>query len=137
LIKIFLILFLATTIYASDIKLASVIFDKIITGISKKENVKIYVHKQIKSITNYKEKFNIVDDCSKADIVLLSTTNDIPSTCKNKILFGTRYSHLKNKNVVGSFFWQKGRPNILFYKSRLLKNNIKLDSSFDKYIEEE
>jgi len=135
--KILLILFLVSTIYAGDLKLASSIFEKLTTAITHEKNPKIYVYSDIDAIKKFHFKFNIVDDCSDADIVLLSTTKDIPSTCRGKVLFGTRYKHLRNEQVIGAFFWQKGRPNILFYKSRLEKKHINLDASLDKYVEDE
>ncbi len=134
-IKFILTLLIVTTLNASDIKLASSIFNKLVSTVTKKTDAKVYIHKNIQSLNEFPGELEIVTDCKEADIVILSTTKYIPSTCRDKILFGTRYQHLKNKNVIGAFFWQKGRPNILFYKDRLNKNNIKLDSSFDKYIE--
>ncbi len=134
--KIILLIFLfLSTIYSSDIKLKASIFNKLTCAVSSKEKPIVYLHTEIKSLKAYPGDLIIVKDCTKADIVILSSTKDIPATCEGKILFGTRYSHLKDKRVIGAFFWQKGRPNILFYKDRLDENNIKLDSSFDKYIE--
>jgi len=133
--KLLLILILITSIYANDDKKASGIFNLIIKEITKKEHANVYLHKGIASIERYPGSLKIVTECKDADIIILSTTREIPEECSKKILFGSRYSHLKNPNVIGSFFWQKGRPNILFYKKRLEKNNLKLDSSFDRYIE--
>ena len=104
--------------------------------ITKKTNPSVYLHIGNDYIQQNPGSINIVTECSNADLIILSTTKKIPQECSNKILFGTRYSHLKNPNVIGSFFWQKGRPNILFYEKRLQKNDIKLHSSFNKYIED-
>ena len=134
-IKLLLILFLITTTWASDDKKASNIFNLIAKNITEKSFPNVYLHKGNSSLEKYPGNLNITTECAKADLVILSTTKDIPKECLEKILFGTRYSHLKNKDVVGSFFWQKGRPNILFYKQRLEEHKIKLDSSFDRYIE--
>jgi len=41
------------------------------------------------------------------------------------------------KDIVGGFYWQKGRPNILFLKDNIDKYNIKLPSSMKQYIESE
>ncbi len=131
---IFLFL-LITTLYGGDTQKASSIFNMIAKSITQKTNPNVYIHTEIESLKLYPGELNIVTDCSKADMVILSHTKDISLKCKKKILFGTRYSHLKNTNVIGAFFWQKGRPNILFYQKRLDKHNIKLSSSFDKYIE--
>ncbi len=135
-IKIVLILLLITTLYATDKKKASKIFNLVVKEITKKENANVYIHTDIDSLRKYPGTINIVTDCEKAEIVLLSTTKELPIKCNKKILFGSRYSHLKNQNVVGSFFWQKGRPNILFYKKRLKKYNINLSPSLDKYIDD-
>ena len=134
-IKLLLILFLITTTWASDDEKASSIFNLIAKNITEKSSPNVYLHKGNSSLEKYPGNLNITTECAKADLVILSTTKDIPKECLEKILFGTRYSHLKNKDVVGSFFWQKGRPNILFYKQRLEEHKIKLDSSFDRYIE--
>ena len=133
--KILLIYLLISTMYASDTKLAVEIFSKISIALTQKTDPNMYVYTNIKDIQEHENKLKFVKDCSKADLVLLSSIEDIPSQCEGKLLFGTRYYHLKDERVVGAFFWQKGRPNIVFYKSRLEKNNIKLDSSFNKYIE--
>ncbi len=133
--KILLICLLITTVYSNDNKLASSIFTMIAKNITKKVRPNIYIHRKIPAISKSSETLNIVSECSEADMVILSTTKNIPSECAQKILFGTRYSHLKNKNIIGAFFWQKGRPNILFYQKRLDKKNITLDSSFNHYIE--
>ncbi len=134
-IKIVLTLLIITTVYASDDRKAAGIFNLIVKEITQKVSPNVYLHKTNSSIQQYPGSLNIVTECDKADLIILSTTNNIPKECSKKILFGTRYLHLKNPSVVGAFFWQKGRPNILFYKKRLEKNHIKLDSSFDKYIE--
>ena len=136
-IKLFLISLLITTMYADDVKLASSIFNTIVSSITHKKNAAVYLYYDIESVSRYPDKLQVVKDCSIADVVLLSSIKDIPKECESEILFGTRYSHLKNKNVIGAFFWQKGRPNILFYRDRLAKHHIKLDKSFDKYIENE
>ncbi|MEA3370477.1 MAG: hypothetical protein U9Q40_03990 [Campylobacterota bacterium] len=132
---ILLAFFIITTLCASDDKKASTIFNLIAKNITKKTAPNIYLHKYNKSIKKYPGNLNIVTKCEEADLVILSTTKDIPQECSKKILFGTRYSHLKNSNVLGAFFWQKGRPNILFYQERLKREKIKLSPSFDKYIE--
>lgn len=135
-IKSIIAFLIITTIYADDNKKASSIFNLIAKNITKKSNPSIYIHTKVDSLELYPGQLKIVPACEKADIVILSTTKNIPLKCEGKVLFGTRYYHLKNLNVIGSFFWQKGRPNILFYQKRLKQKDIKLDESFDRYIEQ-
>ncbi len=132
----FIFLIINVTIYASDLKKASSIFTMIAQKVTQKTSPNIFIYKELEALEAYPNRLNIVRNCVQADMVILSTTKDIPSSCRGKLFFGTRYSHLKNSNVIGAFFWHKGRPNILFYQSRLDKNGIKLDSTFSKYIDD-
>jgi hypothetical protein len=128
-------LFIVAILYSDDLQVESSIFKKVIGAMVKTEEPKVFIYKENESLQRYSNGLELVYSCLSADVVVVSTLNDIPAECFEKIIFGTRYSHLKDKRVVGAFFWQKGRPNILFYKDRLDKKHIKLDSSFDKYIE--
>lgn len=113
----------------------SSLYNMIASALTHKTNPKIYLQTDIEAIQNYPGNLVRVYDCTQADIIVISSVDEIPQEYSGKILFGTKYSHLKNSRVVGVFFWQKGRPNILFYKNRLDKYSVKLDSSFNKYIE--
>ena len=132
---IILIFSLIVTLIANDIELESSIFNTIIQEITSKSTPKVYIHTEVKSLQTNPKQLQIVQSCKDADIVVLSTLKDIPQACQGKVFFGTRYGHLKNQDVIGAFFWQKGRPNVSFYKSRLNAYDIKLDKSFGKYIE--
>jgi len=130
-----LFLLIGTGIYANDMQLEAAIFNKVIMAITQKQSPKVYIYRSNEALQSYPGKLEIVARCKDADIVILSTLKALPEACKNKILFGTRYQHLYENRVIGAFFWQKGRPNILFYEQRLDFNHIKLDVSFNKYIE--
>jgi len=91
----------------------------------------------VASIQHFSSNFEIVNSCDDADIVLVTYKKNITAQCKDKLLFGTRYKTLLKEPTVGAFFWQKGRPNILFYKSRLKKHGITLSKDFQKYIDNE
>lgn len=116
-------------------QIESSIFKEVIGAMVKTDKPKVFIYKENNSLQKHSDGLELVYSCSNADVVVVSTLKNLPDLCFDKIIFGTKYSHLKDSRVVGAFFWQKGRPNILFYKDRLDKNDIKLDSSFDKYIE--
>jgi len=132
-----ILLLVSNVLFASDTQLESAIFNKILKAVTAKEHPKVYIYTQNEALEKYPAAFVLVKHCKDADVVVLSTLKNMPEACKGKILFGTRYAHLRNPQVIGAFFWQKGRPNILFYRDRLAKNHIKLDASFEKYIEDE
>ena len=132
----FIVLFIATILTSDDLQVESSIFKKIIGAMVKSDTLpKVFIYKKNDSLQKYPDGLELVSSCAYADVVIVSTLKNLPGSCSDKIIFGTKYSHLSDKRVVGALFWQKGRPNILFYKNRLDIDNIKLDSSFDKYIE--
>lgn len=108
------------TLYANDIELEATIFNKILIALSAKEHPKVFIYKNIESIERYPQNLILTSTCKDADIVVVSTLKNLPASCSKKLLLGTQYFQLRDKRVVGAFFWQKGRPNILFYKERLL-----------------
>lgn len=69
---------------------------------------------------------------------LLIVSKKIPENISsNAVIITTEYSLLaKDPRILGAFFWQKGRPNLLFLRERMQKSNVTLDREFDKYIED-
>ncbi len=81
----------------------------------------------------------VIYDQKRADILLLKKRLPHPSPkLRQKLLFVRSYTLLKIYKdwAIGGFFWQKGRPNILFFKPNLLKYHITLPQSFQKYVED-
>ncbi len=133
-IVVFFTLFLYT--HADDKQLASSLLYKVAQALTSKQTPNVYLHHKEKIKFDFDfSKFSIVNNCKQADIVILPTTKELQRQCRKKILFGTNIKTLKQRRVIGAFFWQKGRPNMILYKKRLQQKRIKLDRSFSKYIE--
>ena len=107
----------------------------------------LFPNKAIISIwTDSKEKkellqkipFVQVTSPKDADILFVYNESDMQTLPGKKIVFVGNYSLLKKyKNrVIGGFFWQKGRPNIIFLRHNLQKFSLHLPQEFDKYIED-
>ena len=87
-------------------------------------------------IINIKQ-LNTTKYCEDSSILLLYSDIPVDNKCKNKIILVLDYALLhKYTNAVCAFYWKKGRPNIIFLRSRLKQHNIKLSESYDKYIED-
>jgi ribosomal protein L7Ae-like RNA K-turn-binding protein len=73
--------------------------------------------------------------CEDSDLIL--TKIEITTLCNEKVIvFATNYlAFVKSPNAIGAFFYQKGRPNIIFREENLKKHNIVLPKEFEKYIE--
>ncbi len=133
--KLLLILFIGITLFASDKEIAIKIYLSIAKACTDKSDPKFYLHGTIKELRNNKA-ITAVYTCEEADFVVLSTMDQLPAECKEKPLFATRYKiFMKNPETIGAFFWQKGRPNIIFHRESLEKHHISLGASYDRYIE--
>ncbi|BDY11717.1 hypothetical protein [Hydrogenimonas cancrithermarum] len=94
-----------------------------------------------KSIFKYDPKLKKASSCSKAEFILsrrLEVHRKVfEQNSSSQFFFATSYrDYLKNKDVaIGAFFWQKGRPTLLFNKKLLQRHNISLPEKYRKYIE--
>ena len=76
----------------------------------------------------------IVTNPKHANLAVVYKTEDLPP---NLIKFVGDYHLLKHyKNAIGGFYWQKGRPNLIFLKSSLQEYRLKLPPKFQKYVED-
>ncbi|BAF69420.1 conserved hypothetical protein [Nitratiruptor sp. SB155-2] len=72
---------------------------------------------------------------SNADILILYHTPNIKT---DKMIFVGSYNLLKiyKEQAIGGFYWQKGRPNLIFIKPNLQKYHLILPKELQKYEEE-
>lgn len=112
---------------SSESSIIKVIFQ----ALYQKQNITVFVSDETKTIIVKEAGFSVATLCSKADIVY---TNSILENCTNKPIFTDNYPLFKeNTNVIGAFYWSKGRPNIMFSSKRMEKFNMGLPTSLQKY----
>lgn len=91
-------------------------------------------NKEYKKVVELAPSLILVKKPESANIVLVDSFEEIPSG-DNKIIFTTNPSVFeRNDNAVGAFYWEHGRPKIIFLQSRLDVKGIRLTPSFEKYI---
>lgn len=137
--RFLLLLCLSLKLIAFDSASASKIFDKIFHAMIDKETISVYTSNKVYTevVLNAKN-LSLSTDYTKADIILIDSFLEIPKNSDNMLLFTTSFPVLRDKeNVVGAFYWDRGRIKIEFIRPRLLKHNIKLPESFKKYVKEE
>lgn len=132
--KLLLILLTSIVTFADDISIEKKIYETFFAALWAGEKPTVYVDTPIASLELKSDKFTLTDSCKKADIAIM-TQSEIPYDCRKKIVFGTRYRHLNKKFVIGAFFWQKGRPNIVFDRAKLRSKNIQLPASLEEFVE--
>jgi hypothetical protein len=110
--------------------------DKISSVLIKKENSLILTNDlRNREIISHSIKMKNISSCVNADMII-THTKDIPKCDKKVLVFVTNYLAFKSlPEAIGAFFYQKGRPNIIFREENLKKHDIVLPSEFNKYIE--
>jgi hypothetical protein len=124
--------------YDKEIELESKIITKIAESSINKEIILFIpeITEIEKSI--YSKIFKIGKNCKEANFIFVKKNID-KNLCKNKnkLYFTNNYKRLlSNKKYFGAFFWSKSRPNIVFVKNRLAKQNISLPNSYKQFIED-
>jgi len=136
-LKKILLLLCASLLFANSIQLENKIFCTILQALfPNKSVIKVYTnYPNIKKLSTQSEKIRLVSK-KDADIIILDYGEKLQT---DKPVFVRKYSLLKRykSSAIGGFYWQKGRPNIIFLRPNLQKHNLSLPETFNDYIEEE
>lgn len=120
-----------------DVK--STLISKIAEALVKKKIVNIYTNDSTyEMLHKFPYRFNLVESCDEADMVLTPDVELPKNECRmsKALVLMTHYrGYTQSKEAVGALFWQKGRPNLIFDKSRLQELSLVLSHAFSKYIE--
>lgn len=133
--KLWLVLLLSVQLLAFDTTTASKIFEKIFTAMLPQKTITVYtVNREYQKVVQLAPSLLLVKKHELANIVLVDSFNEIPEGNQN-ILFTTNSSVFeRNEDAVGAFFWEYGRPKIIFLQSRLDSKNLTLSKAFQRYV---
>jgi len=80
--------------------------------------------------------YTMVNNAKDADFIILKYKHKLNKNSNGKV-FVLRYELLNEMpQSFGAFYWQKGRPNIVFISPRVKKEHIKLSKELQEYEEE-
>ena len=134
----FLLLLLFGQTFALERESTLKFYHHVLDALFTKQVVSVYVEDATyKDVFAHSSFIKIVNDMRQADMVLITddlVLQDALSLANDPILFSTRYKYLdKSQDIVGAFYWKKGRAQLLFIKDRLLNHGIKLTREYAKY----
>jgi hypothetical protein len=146
-ILILLILFYGH-LYALERDSTLKIYHKLFFSLAPKAVISVYVNdEEYRQVFLTSKKLYLVSDPKEADIVLITNErtlgrvfaeNQSLKIGRKPILFVTDYHFLgKSENIVGAFYWRKGRSQLLFIKNRLDKYNITLPDEYQRFTVDE
>jgi len=128
-----LLAILLTDLSASDSHWETLILEKMLNSMVKKKEIAVYSkNKTICKIVFPAKEIQFTDSCQKADFVLCSS--GIDKSCDKPLIVFKYNKYLKNKNAVGVFFWQKGRPTIRFSQKRLEHFKLHVNGELSKFV---
>ncbi len=134
--KVISVIILSLYLFASVQDIEQKIYNEIFSSIYKnKKIVKIWVDDGDNFHNLKKRRFIFVENPKQADILILNHYVDIDI---DRPIFVRKYYLTKKykDRVIGGFYWQKGRANIIFIKRNLSKYGIELPKNFSMYIQE-
>lgn len=136
--KLWISILLSVQLLAFDTTTAAKIFDKIFDAMFTQKSIVVYtVNKEYQDVVVAATSLQLSKSPELADIILVDSKYEVPKG-NNYIIFTTDSSVFKrNENAVGAFYWEHGRPKIIFLQSRLNTKGITLSDAFQRYIVKE
>ncbi len=124
-------------------------YHSIFTALSPKSLIGVYTNDQeYRDVFSHSKRLFLSDKFEEADIILVteeSTLSNIlyrtqvnTNDSKKPIIFVTNYHFLKmSDDIVGAFYWRKGRSQLLFIKKRLRQHDITLPKEYQSFMVDE
>lgn len=123
-------------------------YQGIFSALSSKDVVSVYTNdKKYRKVFATSKRIFLAKKPEEADIVLITNKatlksilrkNRINRNAQKPILFVTDYRFLKGvEDVVGAFYWRKGRSQLLFIKNRLIQQGIQLPKAYQNFMIDE
>ncbi len=141
-----ILIFLNVGVYALDTQSTLNIYHEIFSSLLGSQKMKVYTRdKELRQVFKHSKKIVLSDTLANSTIILVSSQSDLRRYKKEHIeklnhiiMFATDYRLLKKyDNIVGAFYWKKGRSQLLFIKHRLDKYHIKLAPKYRAFIVDE
>jgi len=136
--KIFILLSFSIILFADSFSVEKKIYAHIINALypQRAAVIKVWTDDTAKlRVLQSIPRLKIVKKPQEADFLLVHKEKELQS---KGLIFTTDYHTLESykDRAIGGFYWQKGRPNILFLRQNLKKHHIKLPEDMQEYIEE-
>lgn len=114
------------------------ILEKIFSAISINQELRVWSdNKEV--ISHIKDHGRLITEqnCEDANMIILEDKEKLKEECSTKYIFVLNYQLLSDiPKSFGSFFWKKGRPNIVIIEPRIKDQSISIDKELRPYLED-
>lgn len=136
-------------LYALERESTLKMYHGIFTALSSKTPINVYTNdKEYRDVFLHSKKIVLTNILEVSDIALVTDERTLKNILytkysnrnfdKKPIIFVTNYQFLKiSEEIVGAFYWRKGRSQLLFIKNRLRQHNITLPKEYQSFMIDE
>lgn len=136
-------------LYALERESTLKMYHQIFSALVHKPSIRVYTNdKEYQEIFVYSKRLVLTDDPATSDIVLITDRSSLFKMMREQqwmneqtekpILFVTDYRLLKYSfDIVGAFYWKKGRSQLLFIKNRLDARHLTLPAEYQSFTVDE
>lgn len=130
-----LLLALVTTLGAFDTVTASKIFEKIFTAMYDHVPIRVFApDAEYRIVVTMAPSLLPASSPETSDCLLIDAAVQIPPH-NTRVIFTTDPDVFRrDARAVGAFYWEHGRPRIIFLAPRLRRNGIALAQDFQRYV---
>ena len=143
-----LLIFFYSGLYALERESTLKMYHGIFSALSSKTMISVYTtDKEYRKVFTTSKRIFLSPKPEESDIILITNRstlktilkrNKTDKSAKKPILFVTNYRFLKDsEDIVGAFYWRKGRSQLLFIKKRLEQQNIQLPKAYQSFMVDE
>ena len=136
-------------LHALERKSTLKMYHGIFTALSSETSINVYTEdKEYREVFRHSKRIFLTNKLEESDIVLITNDRTLSSILskinanknigKKPMIFVTNYHLLKiSDEIVGAFYWRKGRSQLLFIKKRLKQHNITLPKEYQSFMIDE
>lgn len=135
-------------LYALERESTLKIYHGIFSALSSKTMNSVYTtDKEYRKVFSTSKRISLAKKPEESDIVLITNNVTLENilkdyntdkSAKRPILFVTDYRFLKySEEIIGAFYWRKGRSQLLFINKRLQQHNIQLPKAYKNFMIDE
>ena len=145
---IILIILFYSGLYALERESTLKMYHGIFSALSSKTMTSVYTtDKEYRKVFTTSKRIFLAKKPEESDIILITNRSTLQNilmrrkvnnSAQKPILFVTDYHFLKDsEDVVGAFYWRKGRSQLLFIKKRLEQQGIQLPKAYQNFMIDE
>jgi hypothetical protein len=136
-------------LYALERKSTLKMYHGIFNALAQKTHISVYTNdKEYRDVFKHSKRLFLATRLKDSDVVLITNERALENILvrinanrdggKKPIIFVTNYKFLKlSDDIVGAFYWRKGRSQLLFIKNRLQQHNITLPKAYKNFMIDE